>query len=198
MKAESSANIEQMTFSGSQSLKDLRWYALGLRRIEGTREWGCQLERGIYLYSDQLRVQKNLTCWLFANCKSSVDEKRETIGWVTLSLQLEDAGCRLNIWGDFWGGDWADRYKGILFESPEIKSDLAAAEQAVRCAWRPFNVIGNSGHHSGNMWWNVTIQIADLGCIYSEEFAVKIRESLSSVAEGLAALLKYRIENKGE
>ena len=96
------------------------------------------------------------------------------------------------MWGEFWGNT-PEKPFSIDFAAADIQSDLAAAEAAYRAAWTSFGVTANIGHHSENIWWNVTVPFKDHDELVSDKFSKQLRNSLASMAKGFAMLLPYRV-----
>jgi hypothetical protein len=54
-------------------------------------------------------------------------------------------------------------------------------------------VAANIGHHSENIWWNVTVPFKDHDELVGDKFSKQLRDSLANTAKSFAMLLPYRV-----
>ena len=200
VKSEQSQTAVPENFSKSNYLKDLRWHTLGMRWTKVRNGNAANLADKFGIHSDQARVQSNLACSLWNSQVEGMSDGQNYLGWLTFHIFHDGKSFQLKIWGEFWGGvagDTSKSYHVIDFTADKILSTLAKAEADYCTAWRQFGVdakIGqNIGHHSENIWWNITVPFKDHDELVSEEFSEKLCGSLVKVAAAFATLTPYRV-----
>ena len=194
VKSEPSQIEVVENFSKSQFLKDLRDCTFGMEWPDDC--WQATLGTDASITSTQTRFQSNFSCCIWKSGIKGVKDKLNYLGPLTIHPFHDGKSFQLKIWGEFWGNGPGKNFR-IDFTADKIQSTLAAAEADYCTAWRPFGVdvkIGqNIGHHSENIWWNVTVPFKDHDELVSEEFSQKLRGSLAKVAAAFATLTPYRV-----
>ena len=181
-------------FNKSQFLKDLRDCTFGMEWPDDC--WQATLGTDASITSTQTRFQSNFSCCIWKSGIKGIKDKLNYLGPLTIHPFHDGKSFQLKIWGEFWGNGPGKNFR-IDFTADKIQSTLAAAEADYCTAWRHFGVdvkIGQSiGHHSENIWWNVTVPFRDHDELVSEEFSEKLCGSLAAVANAFASLLEYRV-----
>ena len=194
VKSEPSQIEVVENFSKSQLLKDLRDCTFGMEWTDDC--WQATLGTDASITSTQTRFQSNFSCGIWKSGIKGIKDNLNYLGPLTIHPFHDGKSFQLKIWGEFWGNGPGKNFR-IDFTAGKIQSTLAAAEADYCTAWRHFGVdvkIGqNIGHHSENIWWNVTVPFKDHDELVSEEFSEKLCGSLAKVAAAFATLTPYRV-----
>lgn len=194
VKSEPSQIEVVENFSKSQFLKDLRDCTFGMEWPDDC--WQATLGTDASITSTQTRFQSNFSCGIWKSGIKGIKDNLNYLGPLTIHPFHDGKSFQLKIWGEFWGNGPSKNFR-IDFTADKIQSTIAAAEADYCTAWRHFGVdvkIGqNIGHHSENIWWNVTVPFKDHDELVSEEFSEKLCGSLAKVAAAFATLTPYRV-----
>ncbi len=190
VKSESAQQSSVENFSKSQYLNSLKYYTLGMEWP--TDRWLANLDANTAITSTQKRLQSNFACCLW---KGTIEEIANCLNYLCqccFHIFHDGRSFQLKMWGEFWGNT-PEKPFSIDFAAADIQSDLAAAEDAYRASWTSFGVAANIGHHSENIWWNVTVPFKDHDELVSDQFSKQLRDSLANTAKSFAMLLPYRV-----
>lgn len=190
VKSESAQQSSVENFSKSQYLNSLKYYTLGMEWP--TDRWLANLDANTAITSTQKRLQSNFACCLW---KGTIEEIANCLNYLCqccFHIFHDGRSFQLKMWGEFWGNT-PEKPFSIDFAAADIQSDLAAAEDAYRASWTSFGVAANIGHHSENIWWNVTVPFKDHDELVSDQFSKQLRDSLANAAKSFAMLLPYRV-----
>ena len=190
VKSESAQQSSVENFSKSQYLNSLKYQTLGMEWT--TDRWLANLDANTAITSTQKRLQSNFACCLW---KGTIEEIADCLNYLchfNFHIFHDGRSFQLKMWGEFWGNT-PEKPFSIDFAAADIQSDLAAAEDAYRSAWTSFEVAANIGHHSENIWWNVTVPFKDHDELVSDQFSKQLRDSLANTAKSFAMLLPYRV-----
>ena len=197
VKSESAQQSSVENFSKSQYLNSLKYYTLGMEWP--TDRWLANLDDNTSITSTQKRLQSNFACCLWNGTIEEIADCLNYLCQCCFHIFHDGRSFQLKMWGEFWGNT-PEKPFSIDFAAADIQSDLAAAEDAYRASWTSFGVAANIGHHSENIWWNVTVPFKDHDELVGDKFSKQLRNSLASMAKGFAMLLPYRVptnNNKG-
>ena len=190
VKSESAQQSSVENFSKSQYLNSLKYQTLGMEWT--TDRWLANLDANTAITSTQKRLQSNFACCLW---KGTIEEIADCLNYLchfNFHIFHDGRSFQLKMWGEFWGNT-PEKPFSIDFAAADIQPDLAAAEAAYRSAWTSFEVAANIGHHSENIWWNVTVPFKDHDELVSDQFSKQLRDSLANTAKSFAMLLPYRV-----
>ena len=190
VKSESAQQSSVENFSKSQYLNSLKYQTLGMEWT--TDRWLANLDANTAITSTQKRLQSNFACCLW---KGTIEEIADCLNYLchfNFHIFHDGRSFQLKMWGEFWGNT-PEKPFSIDFAAADIQPDLAAAEDAYRSAWTSFEVAANIGHHSENIWWNVTVPFKDHDELVSDQFSKQLRDSLANTAKSFAMLLPYRV-----
>lgn len=190
VKSESAQQSSVENFSKSQYLNSLKYQTLGMEWT--TDRWLANLDANTAITSTQKRLQSNFACCLW---KGTIEEIADCLNYLchfNFHIFHDGRSFQLKMWGEFWGNT-PEKPFSIDFAAADIQSDLAAAEDAYRASWTSFGVAANIGHHSENIWWNVTVPFKDHDELVSDQFSKQLRDSLANTAKSFAMLLPYRV-----
>lgn len=190
VKSESAQQSSVENFSKSQYLNSLKYQTLGMEWT--TDRWLANLDANTAITSTQKRLQSNFACCLW---KGAIEEIADCLNYLchfNFHIFHDGRSFQLKMWGEFWGNT-PEKPFSIDFAAADIQPDLAAAEDAYRSAWTSFEVAANIGHHSENIWWNVTVPFKDHDELVSDQFSKQLRDSLANTAKSFAMLLPYRV-----
>lgn len=194
VKSEQSQIEVIENFSKSQFLKDLRDFTFGMEWPD--KCWQATLGTDASITSTQTRFQSNFACCIWKSGIKGIKDKLNYLGPLTIHPFHDGKSFQLKIWGEFWGNGPGKNFR-IDFTDDKIQSTLVAAESDYCAAWSPFGVDAkidqNIGHHSENIWWNVTVPFKDHDELVSAEFSEKLCGSLAKVAAAFATLTPYRV-----
>lgn len=79
-----------------------------------------------------------------------------------------------------------------------VKPQNSSARATMRHFGVDAKIDQNIGHHSENVWWNVTVPFKDHDELVSAEFSEKLCGSLAKVAAAFATLTPYRVSVKNK
>ena len=190
VKSESAQQSSVENFSKSQYLNSLKYQTLGMEWL--TDRWLANLDANTAITSTQKRLQSNFACCLW---KGTIEEIADCLNYLchfNFHIFHDGRSFQLKMWGEFWGNT-PEKPFSIDFAAADIQPDLAAAEAAYRSAWTSFGVAANIGHHSENIWWNVTVPFKDHDELVGDKFSKQLRDSLANTAKSFAMLLPYRV-----
>lgn len=195
VKSESAQQSSVENFSKSQYLNSLKYQTLGMEWT--TDRWLANLDANTAITSTQKRLQSNFACCLW---KGTIEEIADCLNYLchfNFHIFHDGRSFQLKMWGEFWGNT-PEKPFSIDFAAADIQPDLAAAEDAYRSAWTSFEVAANIGHHSENIWWNVTVPFKDHDELVSDKFSKQLRDSLANTAKSFAMLLPYRVQTNNK
>lgn len=87
-------------------------------------------------------------------------------------------------------------FSGIDLKKAGEAGVLEDVEREFRAAWIGFGGVADIGHHGKHLWYNATVPFqskADLD--RDSEFAQKYRGAIVGIANAMAKLLPFRIQN---
>ena len=199
VKSDPPKAVEVQSFSKSEYLKRLRDLVLGLgwkARPDGKSCWWRVLPSSHVLMSSwQMRVQSNLQCELWLE-EGSTDQRSPYLTPPCFHISHDGSSFQLKMWGEIWMAGSAKIFSGIDLKKAGEAGVLEEVEREFRAAWIGLGGVADIGHHEKNLWYNATVPFqskADLD--RDSAFAQKYRDAIVGIANAMAKLLPFRIQN---
>lgn len=199
VKSDPPKAVEVQSFSKSEYLKRLRDLVLGLgwkARPDGKSCWWRVLPSSHVLMSSwQMRVQSNLQCELWLE-DGSTDQRSPYLTPPCFHISHDGSSFQLKMWGEIWMAGSAKIFSGIDLKKAGDVGVLEEVEREFRAAWAGLGGVADIGHHEKNLWYNATVPFQSKADLDKESaFAQKYRNAIVGIANAMAKLLPFRIQN---